>query len=363
MQRLFQRFTAFLLLFGQVGILCLSACMEKDHQQHLTPLQELGRHLFFEPHVSLTHTRSCASCHEPHLAFTDGYRRSVSPQGENLLHNAPSLLNTADFLFYDWANPQATSYERQLQRPLYGRHPVELGVDQHWDEFLTFLSQNQTYSKLIEQSFTVAPRNFTPKQLEQALVAYLRTLQATNSPYDRYLSGDRLALTSIEQRGLYLFQSPALACSRCHTPPAFTRAAQTSDTASVYVNIGLYNIGGQNRYPARDPGLYASTRKESDHGRFRIPSLRNVALTAPYMHDGSMETLNEVLDHYQRGGRTIEAGPDAGDGQRNHFKDPLIKGFTLSPSDRHALLSFLFALTDTSYLRQEHVQNPFRNKN
>jgi len=364
MQRLFEQTRAFTLLFAGIWALQLISCGPQKEMDQLNPLEELGRHLFFEPALSAQHTRSCGSCHDPQLAFTDGYRRSVSPQGDNLQHNAPSLLNTQTFHFYDWANPKATSYEQQIQRPLYGRHPVELGLDQHWEESKQHILNQHEYWILIKQAFPEKkPEDLIRAQVEQALVAYLKTLQAMNSPYDRFMAGDTNALNHSAQHGLRLFESKALACAQCHTPPLFTQVNKQQNLQEAYANIGLYNIRQHNQYPEEDPGLFASTTMECDHGKFRIPSLRNVALTAPYMHDGSVETLSEVLEHYRRGGRNINEGPHAGDGRLNKYKHPLIQGFELSPSEKRDLLEFLLSLTDTSYLQQERFSNPIRNKN
>ncbi len=128
------------------------------------------------------------------------------------------------------------------------------------------------------------------------------------------------------------------------------------------MNIGLNHVTSQIQSPSHDPGLYLHTKYEEDQGKFRIPSLRNVGITSPYMHDGSFGTLGEVIDHYARGGGMLTSSADVGDGDVNSRKHPLIHGFTISDEDKQALLAFLHALTDTSYLREERFLNPFRDK-
>ena len=121
----------------------------------------------------------------------------------------------------------------------------------------------------------------------------------------------------------------------------------------------MYNVGNKNLYPDLDNGIRSLTEKLTDDGKFKIPSLRNVALTAPYLHDGSTNTLNEIIDQYARGGRLITTGPNAGDGSLNKCKDNRIKGFMLSPKEKQDLINFLFSLTDSSVLTNPDFQNPF----
>ena len=132
-----------------------------------------------------------------------------------------------------------------------------------------------------------------------------------------------------------------------------------TDVALQFHNTGLYDAGG-GAYPEPSPGLVAATGREEDRGKFRAPSLRNVTVTAPYMHDGSVETLGDVIDHYARGGRLIESGADAGDGRDNPFKSELLRGFTLEAGEREDLLAFLHALTDEAFLSDPRLTDPWR---
>lgn len=154
-------------------------------------------------------------------------------------------------------------------------------------------------------------------------------------------------------RGLELFESDRLGCAGCHRGFLFAdnvRSVADADAEPVYHNTGLYNVGGTGAYPEGDPGLYAFTGFESDLGAFKAPSLRNVWLTAPYLHDGSIATLDHVLDHHAAGGRTITSGPNAGVGAENPHKDPRVTGFTLTDEERAAVLNFLNAPTDMEFV-------------
>jgi cytochrome c peroxidase len=348
------------LLIGLGMLLSYSSCTSSNPDHQKKALTTLGRHLFFEKKLSINHSKSCASCHDPSLAFTDGYRRSVSTLGENLPHNSPSLLNTQSYRLYDWANPTASDYIGQMQRPLYSHTPTELGLDLHWSETKHFLDKDSLYKSLFKHAFGKGKAEATQANIHEAIAAYLGTLHSSQSPYHRYIKGDKQALTSSALNGLALFKSEKLKCAKCHLPPTFTLNDTSYPKAELFVNIGLYNLQQTLSYPEGDRGLYGFTRQTSDEGKFKIPSLLNVAITAPYMHDGSVQSLDEILDIYARGGRLIKEGPSKGDGALHKNKHPFITGFTITPQEKSDLIAFLHALTDTSYLQQEQFLNPFR---
>jgi cytochrome c peroxidase len=172
-----------------------------------------------------------------------------------------------------------------------------------------------------------------------------------DSAYDAFLAGERAALGPAAKRGMDLFFSERLECFHCHGGFNFTDSSThaNASVASVgYHNTALYNIGGDGSYPPDNTGLADMTGERRDMGRFKAPSLRNIALTAPYMHDGSIATLDEVLDHYARGGREIADGPFAGDGRRSPYKSEFLSGFELTGDERRDVLAFLESLTDRS---------------
>lgn len=326
----------------------------KDSTPDTTALKiELGRRLFFDKNLSLNGTKSCASCHNPAFAFSDGYRTSTTALGQTLLHNSPSLINTAFNRFYDWADTNVTSYSKQIKRPLYSSHPVELGLNVDLQRNIALLEKNNRYKYLFNRVYPLSDKLLT-ENMEDAIIAFLRSLVSFNSPYDRFTGGDPSAFTKEMIAGKQLFFSSRLQCGSCHKAPLFTsndnRYALPYD--SIYFNTGLYNITGKGRYPAGDEGLFGHTGRESDIGRFKVPSLRNIALTAPYLHDGSAATLQEVVDIYSRGGRKISAGPMSGDGKENPYKDQRIRGFSITAEEKRSLIAFLCSLTDSSVLTQ-----------
>lgn len=318
-----------------------------------------GRRLFFDTRLSFNNTKSCGSCHDPKFAFTDGYRRSITAAGENLAHNSPSLINAALLRYFDWANPAVRTLEKQQERPLFNTHPAELGVTGNEKLILQRIESDPLYPGLFQSAFPGETPAIDFPHIIRAIAAFEKTLQSQQSPYDLYVSGDSNALSAEAKQGMNLFFSAKLHCGNCHTPPLFTTAAVSNNPDSIYFNTGLYNINNGNLYPGTDRGLAAITGKVADEGKFKVPSLRNVALTAPYMHDGSINTLEEAMALYEAGGRNIPNGPYAGDGRTNSHKHPLISGFHLQAGERRALMSFLYSLTDSSVLTNPRFQNPF----
>lgn len=322
-------------------------------QVQLNAKQTLGHYLFFENRISINHTKSCASCHSPEFAFTDGYRRSVTALGDNVAHNSPSLINANLLQYFDWANPDATTLAQQLKRPLYNKDPMELGLDKHLAELQSFFKSDSLYSTLFNKAFPDDSFLYSLNQIEESIVEYEKLLISYNSPFDQK------SMSLSAQRGFDLFKSDRLKCAQCHRPPSFTMATLSDNTDSVYVNIGLYNVNGTSQYPDSDEGLTHHTHKAEDNGKFKIPSLRNVMITAPYMHDGSVATIEEVIDHYARGGRTITYSEYQGDGALNKNKNPLIQGFSLTAAETHDLINFLDALSDTTIRTNKLFMNPF----
>ena len=182
-----------------------------------------------------------------------------------------------------------------------------LVLDTHWNDFLSYINKTPIYERLIKEAF--GQEVFTKDKLEVALAAYLKTLKSRKTAFDKYAGGNKSSLSLSAKRGLLLFTSEKLKCVQCHMPPDFTKVTKHSKLHDAYANIGLYNIANANKYPEEDKGLVEYTEDDKDNGKFRIPSLRNVELTSPYMHDGSVASLSEVIDIYAKGGRGSE--PDA----------------------------------------------------
>ncbi len=322
---------------------------------------ELGRHLFFDPRLSHGETQSCACCHRPALAFSDGRARALLASGEEHPRSAPSLANVAWAASLGWANPVLVRLESHVIVPLFGSDPEELGWSGRERELEARLAAEPIYQGLFDDAFPGEDAAVTVLHVVQALASFERTLVSTDAPWDRFRAGDEAALDAPAQRGLALFASDRLSCARCHAGWATTDAfidATSGDVVLQFHNTGLYDVGS-GAYPEPSPGLEAATGREDDRGKFRAPTLRNIAVTAPYMHDGSVETLDDVIDHYARGGRLIASGPDAGDGRDNPYKSELLHGFTLEPGEREDLLSFLHALTDEAFLSDPRLADPW----
>jgi cytochrome c peroxidase len=318
---------------------------------------ELGRHLFHDVRLSSNETQACASCHLQELAFTDGQVTPTGSTGMGHSRNANGLTNVGYNATLTWANPLLTELEVQALVPLFGEEPIELGAT---DAVLERLDADPLYEDLFEAAFPGAPIDWD--RITDALASFQRTLVSGNSRFDQFTyQGDRDALTEQEVSGMVLFFSEKLECHHCHGGFNFSEATVHADQgfdAELFHNTGLYDIDGEGAYPPDNVGLYAFTGDPADMGRFRAPSLRNVAVTAPYMHDGSIATLEEVLAHYERGGRLVE-GPHAGDGAQSPLKSGLVPGFQLTDAERADLIAFLHSLTDETFLTDPALSDPF----
>ncbi len=314
---------------------------------------ELGRFLFYDPQLSYNQTKSCSSCHSPIFAFSDGYRRSSGADGYAVRRNAPSLINAKFLAAYTWGDSSIHNFESQLILPFFNNAPKELGWQKNNKELLTRFSASPLYQTLFKKAFPRQQEPITFKNIATALISFESQLVSFNAPYDAFLNGDTTALNAFAKKGMQLFYSQKLACGTCHI------WQNSNSIKPIYANTGLYNINNSSDYPSEDQGLFMISNKDSDKGLFRVPSLRNVLLTAPYSHDGSVATIGELINIYQRGGRKISEGELAGDGKYNLHKSKLIKGFLLSHEEKLALISFLDAFTDTSYFKRKNLLNPF----
>ena len=324
---------------------------------------ELGRYLFYDVRLSRNGTQSCAACHNRERAFTDGLGQSIGSTGQVHPRGSLSLANVAYAAKLTWANPTLTRLEDQALVPMYGDHPVELGLDRS-DEWLFMFQRDPVYVGLFNAAFPGAADPITRENLVKALASFERSIISARSPYDRYhFGGDETALSSAAKRGEALFHRPSLSCSSCHSGFNFSGAVVTAGTPRAEVefhNTGLYNLPGLLSYPARDTGVYEVTKDPKDVGKFKAPTLRNIAVTAPYMHDGSIATLEAAIAHYSAGGRTIADGAHAGVGRDNPNKSVRIKGFTLTDAERRDLVAFLESLTDKPLILDLRFDNPWR---
>jgi len=271
-----------------------------------------------------------------------------------------SLTNVAYNPRQTWANPLLADLEHQVAMPLFGEAPVEMGMAGREADLLERLRADLRYPPLFAAAFPDEADPLNLNTVAKAIATFERTLISGDAPYDRYVNGDPTALSESAKRGLSLFMSERLECFHCHGGFNFSDSVDHQGSVSAEVafhNTGLYNIEGG--YPAGEQGLYEITDNPADRGRFRAPTLRNIAVTGPYMHDGSIATLDAVIDHYAEGGRTMTSGPYAGVGADNPLKSKFVSGFILSPSERADLLAFLESLTDPHFLTDPRLSDPF----
>lgn len=299
------------------------------HRGGFTPKQiDLGRLLFFDPILSSDNTIACASCHHPDQGFGDGRAQSIGIDGHKTRRSAPTLWNVGFQSVFFW-DARAETLEEQMTGPLYsseemGNTPAQL---------LDSLNAVPAYRLLFEQAFPT-PKENTRIQLEQiytALAAFEASLVSLNSRYDHYAHGFHDALTQEEIDGLNVFRSFVARCAECHTPPLFTNQ-QIAVT-------GVPELAGE----PLDPGAAGVTGEASQTGAFKVPTLRNIALTSPYMHSGSMETLFEATEFYNLG-RGHAAPPEVARYVHWHIWEP-----GLTQAELKLLVKFMLALTDESY--------------
>jgi cytochrome c peroxidase len=318
---------ALLLICGFVALRCgqtqdLNASVlvpaPSDNPQNAEKIA-LGRKLFFDKRLSLDGSISCASCHDPQKAFSDQRSKSIGINGQLSERNAPSILNAA-FLKTAMFDAHLATLELQAIVPI--QEPVEMG--HNMKILIKQLRQIPEYQAAAQAIFG---RDFDAWVLTRSLAAFERSLLSMNAPFDQYMAGNKKAMSKDQLAGWRIF-SDELYCTKCHPAPYFT----TYEAA----NNGLYaSYEGKT-----DQGRFRIHHDSSDIGKFKIPSLRNLPLTYPYMHDGSINSMEAVLEHYQKGG----AG--------HPLQDPRILSFELSTKEKAQLLAFFNALVDTSYLRR-----------
>ena len=295
-------------------------------REGFTPQQiDLGRHLFFDPVLSADGSVSCASCHDPTQGFADGRAQAAGIAGQTLPRSAPSLWNIGFFSTLLWDGSK-TSLEEQMQGPLYS--PVEMGNNPA--QLLEALNKNPTYRALFEKAFGTT--SIALDHIYTAITAFESSLISLNSRYDLYAHGYHAALNQEEIAGLNVFRSFVARCAECHTPPLFSN--------QQLAVLGVADAPGK----IMDSGAEAITGDPRLRGAFRVPSLRNIALTAPYMHRGQKATLEDAARFYT-GGRGHEVPEGESLTIHWHVWEP-----RLTDREIQLLVTFMGALTDEAFM-------------
>jgi cytochrome c peroxidase len=271
---------------------------------------ELGRYLFYDRRLSHNQTQSCASCHQQRYGFCDGRAHAIGSTGEEHFRNTMSLANVAYRSPLTWSDPKIKTLEQQVFVPLTHHGPIELGMDGHFDELVARIRSDSRYVALFAAAFPDQRDAITIDNIARAIASFERTLISANAPYDRLaLYGESNALSDAAWRGRRLFFSARLACAACHGGPDF---ATPSDG-------------------------------DAFHGQqFRVATLRNIAATGPYMHDGHAFTLSDVIDDYAA-----------------HGRKPLLRPFRITADEKRDLIAFLESLTDQRFLSDARFADPW----
>ena len=287
---------------------------------------KLGELLFFDKILSNKQTISCSSCHNPAFAFSDTMAFSIGDEGKRSKRNVPGITNQSErsFFFYDG---RAASLEEQALFPI--ADPLEMNLQ--IDIAVTRLNESEKYKQLFLTVFNELPNAVN---LAKALAAFERTLETSNSAWDNYAKGDKKAVNAAVLRGRKIFNSKGK-CFDCHSGTDFTN--------DEFRNIGLYNANELN-----DKGRADFTRKNEDVGKFKVPGLRNVGVTAPYMHNGMFKTLKEVLAYYNNPTAVVSGSLNTD----SLLTEPL----NLTKTELDDLEAFLNALTDESFLKSETLR-------
>jgi cytochrome c peroxidase len=321
------RFTVFALLLFAVPAERSSVPLGLDlyrpvpEMNPLTPEKiALGRRLFFDRRLSRNRTIACVSCHEPQRAFTDGRPVAVGIEGRTGARNVPTLINRV-YGKSHFLDGRAESLERQAIQPI--QNPKEM--DMTMVEVVARLRGDSGYTVGFQSAFH---RDANQEDVAGALASYVRSILSGDAPVDRYMNGEGAALSERAKRGLQLFRGKAN-CTACHVGPTFTdERFHNTGVAWSEPSASSGQAGG-----FQDEGRFAVSGKPADHGAFKTPTLREIARTAPYMHDGSVTTLEEVVDFYDAGGRP------------NPHIDREIQSLHLSVEEKQALVAFLKSLS------------------
>lgn len=315
------KFDSVPVLIYMLSLVFLAACSTENKPIQKEPVtkEDLGELLFSDPILSQNNQISCASCHIPEYAFSDTSAFSTGVNGKIGTRNTPSAMNqdARSFFFHDG---RAQTLEEQAAGPI--ENPVEMSLP--LGEAVKKLNKNEAYISYFKKIYNKRPDR---ESILDAIASFERTLETSNSPFDRYMRDDTNAISASAKRGQHIFNVKGK-CFDCHFGPDFT--------GDEFKNIGLYN-GDE----LKDAGRYEITKDKADIGKFKVPGLRNIAVTAPYMHNGMFKTMREVIDYYDTPQKFIHGGTNV---------DTLLsKPLNLTEQDKEDLLEFLKSLTDDRF--------------
>ena len=309
--------------FTAICIITVASSFFEKENTEIKPKAALGKKLFSEKILSKDSSVSCASCHIPKFAFADTVAFSIGIGGKLTKRNTPSVLNMKNRPYYFW-DGRATTLEEQALMPI--QNPDEMGLP--IEDAVKRLNNSREYKMLFQKIFKQNP---SAKNLAEAFSAFEQTLETVDSKFDDW-SNNLKKLTAPEERGRELFVGDKAKCFDCHRMEDFT--------TDEFKNIGLYNGKDLN-----DAGLFNLTKKETDLGKFKTPGLRNIAVTAPYMHNGMFKTLEEVVDYYNNPGAFVN--------NSINIDEALKKQLGLTDKEKKDIIAFLKTLTDKAFLKKK----------
>lgn len=315
-----------LIFFSAIGLFSLSPNLKIESKA------DLGKKLFFDTRLSKNNKISCATCHKPEFAFADTSPVSIGVFGRSGKRNSPSVMNMSsrEVFFYDG---RAKTLEEQATFPIQDHNEMDILVD----EAFVKIMKDKVYQAQFKKIYNQAPNR---ENILNAIAEFERTLETT-SPFDKYMAGDEHAISSSAKRGHQLFLDPKNKCFECHFSPDFT--------GDEFKNVGLFD-----GIKYKDSGRYHITKDPSDLGKFKVPGLRNVAVTGPYMHDGSMKTLKEVIRYYNDIYTTVSHPIN---------EDSLVKQkLNLTETDVTDIENFLISLTDPQFNHLLHGKNSYNRR-
>ena len=308
----------FLVLFSFV--LC-AFCFLSNSSTAPQSKEELGKLLFFDPILSQDKSISCSSCHKPEFAFADTVAFSDGVGGNLTSRNVPSVMNVTDRSSFFW-DGRANTLQEQVIFPIENEHEMNLPMN----EALSRLNSSEEYISYFKKLYAASP---SKDNVCDAIAAFEKTLETSNTPFDRYAKGDENAISEKAKRGQQVFNDKG--CFDCHFSPDFT--------GDEFKNIGLYNGNKLN-----DVGRFKITGRYDDIGKFKVPGLRNVAVTAPYMHNGMFRTLRQVIEYYAQPEQVVKV--------RNNTDSLVENGLQLNEQEIQELEAFLKTLTDDRFAKK-----------